>query len=87
MELHREGSVPTACAAGLLLSVNGCKKKKSKIVVNLSYNNIFGRLQEQLEVTPKLYQVELTRLHMKVPKNFQGKVMIFQKVDLLALCL
>ena len=32
---------------------------------NLSYNNIFGSLQEQIEVTPKLYQIELTRLHMK----------------------
>ena len=44
-----------------------CKPQLRKIKnsSNLSYNNIFGSLQEQIEVTPKLYQIELTRLHMK----------------------
>ena len=32
--------------------------------INLPYTNIFGSLQEQLEIIPKLYQVEVTRLHM-----------------------
>ena len=32
---------------------------------NMPYTNIFGSLQEQLEIIPKLYQVEVTRLHMK----------------------
>ena len=32
---------------------------------NLSYINIFGSLQEQVDVIPKLYQVEKTRIHMK----------------------
>ena len=32
---------------------------------NLSYMNIFGSLQEQVEIIPKLYQIEVTRNHMK----------------------
>ena len=30
-----------------------------------SYINIFGSLQEQVEIIPKLYQIEVTRNHMK----------------------
>ena len=33
-------------------------------VNNLSYQNIFGNLNDQLQVLPKFYQIEKTRLHM-----------------------
>ena len=38
---------------------------KVKNVKNLSYINVFGCLQEQIEVIPKLYQIDITRNHMK----------------------
>ena len=33
-------------------------------VNNLSYQNIFGNLNDQLQVLPKFYQIEKIRLHM-----------------------
>ena len=66
MELHREGSAPAACAAGLF-EREKCKQSKS---LNTLYKKYIGSfLNDQLAHTFEFSIVESFKMHLVVAVN------------------